>query len=964
MRNFKVSSAAFALAVSALALEAREGHGAEYYVSPIGSDGAVGSLAAPFRTISRGVAAAMPGDTVYIRGGRYVGWANQLNPIRAGRADAWITFRAFEGELPVLIPPAGATEASAFEPFDDPADSFADAPISFIRVEGLVAYQWPTSGFSNGWEKHANNIEVRHCIADGNGINGLTFYDATGVVFEHNIAAHNGNRAPSYSSGVNLYRVSGGAGVNIVRGNVSFENIDICGDTGAHPCDASRSTDGSGFILDEGGTGVRFESNLAFRNGGSCLRMTLTPGAQLVNNTCYNNGLDTGYEFAFGEIFFSDQGSRNDIVVRNNIAVGTNGQAVVNNTNGTNANVGNNAFAPTTAAVFRDPDGTKPDFRLSPSGQSLVDTADRTATGPSDLGFDPGCIVRASAPIQGVSFWQYAVNYSYIQSIGGVAACFRTAARAIGANPDMGAYESTAGAGCQFHSDCDDADRCSRDVCSDAGQCSSSAIAGCCEADADCQDASACTTNSCNTATNRCETTPVPACCSSAADCDDGNACTSDACDAAGNCSNSDSAACANAGGPMPPVVTIPVTNPATDTTPAAGTGGQAAAAGAAGAPAAAGAGGMTPVAGGAGGAGAATAPVTEPALTPASQRGSGGCSLGLASSSTPAALIGLLALGALAARRRRWAALAAALATLGCGDDGPSDTANVPMFPAMGTSTTPPGNDPTAPGSVLNPPSATGGTTSVNPSEGQPNPALPLGMGGTSQTAPPLPDPATDPPSGPAQACAGTPAAEDGLVIDFGTYDLASGAWGNDVSAQLTGGTSPYSCADDGSCPASAALAFSKTEAGSMRLAATLPAGGYTGAVFWFGPCVNASAFEGIQFLASGSLGGGQLLFKVQTNANYPVDVANQKGACQYPRESTKWSDCLPPMVTLSTLGAEPVLFSLPWGAFAGGKPSASVTPEDLVGLEVQFQCTSGSACTVDAALGTMLLQSPPFTF
>ena len=62
--------------------------------------------------------------------------------------------------------------------------------------------------------------------------------------------------------------------------------------------------------------------------------------------------------------------------------------------------------------------------------------------------------------------------------------------------------------------------------------------------------------------------------------------------------------------------------------------------------------------------------------------------------------------------------------------------------------------------------------------------------------------------------------------------------------------------------------------------------------------------------------------------------------------------------------LGAAPALFSLPWGAFAQGKPTPNVTPEGLVGLEVQFQCTSGATCAIDVALGTMLLQSPPFTF
>lgn len=956
-------------AVTLLAADARA---VDYYVSPFGSDGATGTQSTPFRTISRAVAAAMPGDTVYIRGGTYVGWANQLNPIRAGRADAWITFRAYEGELPVLLPPSDATEASAFEPFDDPGDEFDDVPISFIRVEGLVAYQWPTSGFSNGWEKHANNIEVRHCIADGNGVNGLTFYEATGVVFEHNIAAHNGNRAPSYSSGVNLYRVQGGPGVNIVRGNVSFENIDICGNPAANGCSAGASTDGNGFILDEGGQGVRFESNLAFRNGGSCLRMTLTGGAQLINNTCYNNGLDTGYAFSFGEIFFSDQGSRNNIIVRNNIAVGTNGQPVINDGGGANADVANNAFAGTAAAVFRDPNGTNPDFRLSQVGQNLLNTGSTGASGPSganDLGFDPRCIVRAPSPIQGVSFWQYAVNYSYIQSIGGVAACFRPAPRAVGAAPDMGAYEAPAAGSCQFHGECDDGDVCTRDRCGQGNQCSNDAIAGCCVADADCEDASACTTNTCNTGSNTCETRPVPACCSSAADCDDGNACTTDACGAAGNCSNTLTAACASEAGPIPPLVNVPVVDPGMDTgsqgptpvTPAPGNGETPEpepAAGAGGASIAPGAG-MTGAAAG--------APATLPPA--AGTRGSdGGCALRTSRGTGSVPVLGaLLGAAALLIRRRRLAASAALLA-LGCGggDEGGAPATSVPDF-GNPPDTMAPGAmpDPMAPASspmdIPNTPAPNGGGNSETPAPAGIIPAEPVTP--TMPEALP-PDPINDPPSGPPQACAGTPAAEDGLLLDFGSYDMTTGAWGNDTRAELTGGTSAYSCITDSGCPAAAALGMSPTPAGSMRFSAELPPGGYNGVVLWFGPCVDASAFDGIQFVASGTLGGAELLLKVQTHANYPVDVANAKGACPYTRESAKWSECVPPAVVFDTLPVEPGLVVLPWSAFSGGLPSPGVSPDGLVGIELQFQCPSATRCVLDVALGTLLFERPPFAF
>jgi hypothetical protein len=42
-----------------------------------------------------------------------------------------------------------------------------------------------------------------------------------------NFVSHNGNRLPSWSSGVNLLTVSGSYQNNVVRGNVSFERYTV-----------------------------------------------------------------------------------------------------------------------------------------------------------------------------------------------------------------------------------------------------------------------------------------------------------------------------------------------------------------------------------------------------------------------------------------------------------------------------------------------------------------------------------------------------------------------------------------------------------------------------------------------------------------------------------------------------------------------------------------------------------------
>jgi hypothetical protein len=493
----------------------------DYFVATDGNDSASGTSGAPFRTIRKGISVAMPGDTVRIRSGTYTGWSNQINPTRSGRADAWITFRADDGALPIVEPTSDITGGSGFEP--------VDVAVSYIRVEGIVARNWPTSGFSNGWNFPSSNIQVRYCIAENNGVNGITFYKASNVLFEYNIAAHNGNRAPSWSSGFNLFTATGSYQTNIVRGNVSFENIDICGDP-AGGCDPASSTDGNGFILDQQSTGALFVNNIGFRNGGSCIRLTNSSGAHIINNTCFHDAQDTGYAFEQDEIFFSDNNSRTGAVVRNNVAAGISGVEGMNSAGSatveSNHWVGNNGAT----AFFTNPTGPNPDFRPTASATELVNVGSATEAPANDIGFDPRCIRQQAGS---VSFWQYAPDYTYIASIGGVAACFHPATRPQGAVPDIGAYETGVPAECTMASDCNDDDPCTMDTCGGTGRCNHSPVMGCCKTAADCNDSNACTADTCNTSNNACVHTPGQECCMATADCDDGNACTSDACNLA-----------------------------------------------------------------------------------------------------------------------------------------------------------------------------------------------------------------------------------------------------------------------------------------------------------------------------------------------------------------------------------------------------------------------------------------------
>ncbi|KYF65047.1 hypothetical protein [Sorangium cellulosum] len=80
---------------------------------------------------------------------------------------------------------------------------------------------------------------------------------------------------------------------------------------------------------------------------------------------------------------------------------------------------------------------------MADGATQLVDAGTSTSAPTDDIGFDPRCLKQQSG--QPVAWWQYAPDYAYIASVGGVEGCFRPVARPQGSAPDIGAYERPSG---------------------------------------------------------------------------------------------------------------------------------------------------------------------------------------------------------------------------------------------------------------------------------------------------------------------------------------------------------------------------------------------------------------------------------------------------------------------------------------------------------------------------------------
>jgi len=208
---------------------------ATYYVSPTGNDAGAGSMGAPFATIARAQSVAAPGDTVYLRGGRYAytagttACASQTAVISAielsksGAPGSPIEYLAYPGEKPVFD-------------FSGIKDS--------CRVKGfLVSGSWLRLGGLEVTGAPQNN-NLNH---ESWGV----WVSGSNNVFERLDLHHN--------MGPGLFIQDGGG--NLVLDCDSHENYDPMTSNGA-----GQSADGFGCHIAQGGTGNVFRGCRAWWN--------------------------------------------------------------------------------------------------------------------------------------------------------------------------------------------------------------------------------------------------------------------------------------------------------------------------------------------------------------------------------------------------------------------------------------------------------------------------------------------------------------------------------------------------------------------------------------------------------------------------------------------------------------------------------------------------------------------------
>jgi hypothetical protein len=138
-------------------------------------------------------------------------------------------------------------------------------------------------------------------------------------------------------------------------------------------------------------------------------------------------------------------------------------------------------------------------------------------------------------------------------------------------------------------------------------------------------------------------------------------------------------------------------------------------------------------------------------------------------------------------------------------------------------------------------------------------------------------------------------------------------------------------------------------TDDGSLRLMTTVSNGSYGGGGIAFeAGCVDASAFEGVQFtiaIASGSLTGCTYQMQLQTFEQRPT-MPLPAGGCDQNTASCYNFPSATGLPAPSTDPANPTLVTLPFDSFSAARMFP--TPTELVGFQWQVN-SSGGQCTVE---------------
>ena len=379
------------------------------FASPSGNDSNSGTSSASPKTFLGAAAATRPGSVVCLLGGSY-NLSSSFKPPNSGSASSWIVYKNYDA-TPVNFVWTGAADAEPM--FKVGNGSFPSGP-AYIEFQGLNLNGSGTAadGFFCRGGHHARFIG--NSISDTGG-SGIGTINCDYLTADHNLINHNGyipssTSVPQYYSWTSAISFNSNQWFdnysgfhNVISNNIISGQID----------QSTHRTDGNGIILDLSSGSYNpatantppalVVNNVVFGNGGHCIVAYVVTNFWIVNNTCYENGLDPELRNA-GSLTTSS--SRNGFFINNIAVVEHEGQPPYEQQN-SNENVlyysnmyfgAPNNFAPSDPSQFIDAD---PLFVRPPALGSVLSDKQTRALPPPSFSLGNGLALLPSSPAIG-----------------------------------------------------------------------------------------------------------------------------------------------------------------------------------------------------------------------------------------------------------------------------------------------------------------------------------------------------------------------------------------------------------------------------------------------------------------------------------------------------------------------------------------------------------------------------------
>lgn len=123
-----------------------------------------------------------------------------------------------------------------------------------------------------------------------------------------------------------------------------------------------------------------------------------------------------------------------------------------------------------------------------------------------------------------------------------------------------------------------------------------------------------------------------------------------------------------------------------------------------------------------------------------------------------------------------------------------------------------------------------------------------------------------------------------------------------------------------------------------------------YAGFGISLDPCTDATSYSGVQFDIWGT--ANSAVFQVQTSEDQNVEYDDPRAVCQVLQDG---DECVAPQSRIGAVPAVQETLMFPWSDFSGGKPVSTLSPDQILGFQFQFECASGGMCPVDVRIDNL---------